>query len=139
MTSSDEQKIQEYEDLIKKYGPKKAAEIMRKEGALYDEDFTTEHRKNPIFSNENTKQLATPTEKIMRRLAMQQITVIPLHLKQFGTQSKNAFTIPVGSDTEIFGTSYIVGELLSPEDYLTSSTTVEEINLNSTEPIQSMV
>lgn len=135
----DEEKIQEYQNLIKKHGPKKAAEIMRKEGALYNEDFTTEHKKHPIFSNENTEQLAKPTEKIMGRLGMRQINAIPISLRQFGTQSKDVLTILVGSDIEFIGTSHIAGEFLSPTDYLTSSTTVEEINLNSTEPIQSMV
>lgn len=43
-----------YINLIKKYGTKKALEMLEESGMVYDEDFTHTHRTDPIFSNPNT-------------------------------------------------------------------------------------
>jgi len=51
LTDVDQQKIDEYKELIKKEGSRKALNIITKAGISYNENFTEMHRLDPIFSN----------------------------------------------------------------------------------------
>jgi len=66
----DEEKENEFSNLIKKHGPKKAAEIIRGTGAIYDDDFTKSHKKHPTFTNKATAELIEQIENISQEVEL---------------------------------------------------------------------
>ncbi len=77
MDNSDE-KIEKYRKLVKEYGSKKASKIMREAGGLYDEDFTKEHKNDPIFSDDKTEELAEKTPVTIVKKAIKIETEVPI-------------------------------------------------------------
>lgn len=70
MKTTDAEKEREYRELIKKHGLKKAVEIIRGMGAVYDGDFTKSHKDHPTFSNETTGKLIEETEDISKEVVI---------------------------------------------------------------------
>jgi len=70
LKTTDEKKENEYSELIKKHGPKKASEIIRGTGAVYDGDFTKSHKDHPTFSNETTAKLIEEIEGVSKEVVL---------------------------------------------------------------------
>lgn len=47
----EDKKIEDYKKLIREHGTKKALEMLRESGIIYEEDFTEMHKHDPIFSS----------------------------------------------------------------------------------------
>jgi len=84
---SDSEKIDEFKKLIRKHGPKKAAEIIRATGNVYDEDFTQTHKQKETFSNNTTNEIIQQIEEELAIEATSGIYGNQFELSEFGLQT----------------------------------------------------
>lgn len=56
-------KTNDFKELVKQFGPKKAAEIIRTTGKPLEEDFAKTHKKLDTFSNKTTDEIIQQLEK----------------------------------------------------------------------------
>lgn len=90
----------DFKKLVKRFGPKKAAEIIRTTGKPLEEDFAKTHKKLDTFSNKTTDEIIQQLEK------ENEIQTTSGIYADFILQAQPSFSLKTTQSTEFAQTLY---------------------------------
>jgi hypothetical protein len=90
----EDDEIAQYKKLIKEKGIDEALKIMQSSGKLYNKDFTTAHKKDEAFSDEETEKISCNTQEIPKEIELSSANNLNLVwetvMEEFDVNDKNS-------------------------------------------------